>query len=56
VQFGISGVFNLGYGALLTVAAVTGYFLVGTGINFWLAMAIVAIGIVGLNRGIYVRL
>jgi branched-subunit amino acid ABC-type transport system permease component len=60
VQFGISGVFNLGYGALLTVSAFCGYFLVGIGVNFWLAMALVAVGVgivsVGLNRGIYLRL
>lgn len=60
VQFGISGVFNLGYGALLTVSAFCGYFLVGLGVNFWLAMVLVSVGVgllsVLINRGIYVRL
>jgi branched-subunit amino acid ABC-type transport system permease component len=60
VQFGISGVFNLAYGSLLTVAAFTGYFLVEQGISFWLAMVLVAAGTgivsVALNRAIYVPL
>lgn len=60
VQFGISGVFNLGYGALLTVAAFTGYYLVGHGVGFWLAVPMVAVVVgvlsVALNRGIYLPL
>lgn len=60
VQFGISGVFNLAYGALLTVSAFGGYYLVGVGVNFWLAMIIVAVGVgvlsVVINTSIYAPL
>ncbi len=60
VQFGVSGVFNLAYGSLLTVSAFIGYWLVEQGLNLWVAMVVVSVatGVLSLmlNRGIYVPL
>lgn len=43
VQFGISNVLNITYGALMTLAAYLGYWLLGFGIDIWETMAIVAV-------------
>ena len=43
VQFGISNVLNVSYGALLTLAAFVGYALLQIGISIWLALALTSI-------------
>lgn len=43
VQFGISNVLNVSYGALLTLAAFIGYAMLQVGMNIWLALALTAI-------------
>ena len=43
LQFGLSNVLNIAYGAFVTMAAFFGYMLVSWGINAWLAMALVGI-------------
>jgi branched-subunit amino acid ABC-type transport system permease component len=54
VQFGISNILNITYGALMTLAAYVGYALVNRGVNAWLALVIGAIVVgvvsVGYNR------
>ncbi len=56
VQFGISNVLNITYGALMTLAAYLGYALLGAGVNVWVAMAVaaaaIAIASALLNRGL----
>jgi branched-subunit amino acid ABC-type transport system permease component len=45
VQFGISNVLNITYGALMTLAAYTGYVLLGAGLGVWAALAVCAAAI-----------
>lgn len=56
LQFGISNVLNITYGALMSVAAFLGLFLLGLGLNIWLVMALGGILVgacsVALNRGL----
>ncbi|MGH7608838.1 MAG: branched-chain amino acid ABC transporter permease [Candidatus Dormibacteria bacterium] len=56
LQFGISNVLNITYGALMSLAAFLGLFLLGLGLNIWLAMALcgvmIALCSVALNRGL----
>lgn len=56
LQFGISNVLNITYGALMSVGAFLGLFMLGLGWNVWLIMAIggLVIGLcsVALNRGL----
>ncbi|MHB1577181.1 MAG: branched-chain amino acid ABC transporter permease [Candidatus Dormibacteria bacterium] len=56
LQFGISNVLNITYGALMSVGAFLGLFMLGLGWNVWLTMAIggLVIGLcsVALNRGL----
>lgn len=59
LQFGITNVLNLSYGAVMTVAAFMTFELTGVGSNPWLAMAIASLGAgalsVLLNRGIFMK-
>lgn len=54
VQFGISNVLNITYGAMMSLAAYLGYALLSAGVDVWEAMVIAAVGIAlasaGLNR------
>lgn len=43
LQFGLSNVLNIAYGAFVTLAAFLGYGLVAAGMSAWLAMAVVAV-------------
>ena len=56
LQFGISNVLNISYGALMSVGAFLGLFMLGLGLNIWLVMVIggLAVGAcsVVLNRGL----
>lgn len=56
LQFGISNVLNIAYGALMSIGAFLGLFLLGLGLNVWLAMVIAGLAIgacsVALNRGL----
>lgn len=45
VQFGISNVLNITYGALMTLAAYLGYALLAVGLGIWAALVTAAIGI-----------
>jgi branched-subunit amino acid ABC-type transport system permease component len=45
VQFGISNVLNITYGALMTLAAYLGYALLAAGTGVWPALALVAVAI-----------
>jgi branched-chain amino acid transport system permease protein/neutral amino acid transport system permease protein len=45
VQFGISNVLNITYGALMTLAAYLGYALLSAGTGVWLALALAAVAI-----------
>jgi branched-subunit amino acid ABC-type transport system permease component len=54
VQFGISNILNITYGALMTLAAYVGYALVNRGVNAWFALVIGAI-VVGLVSVAYNR-
>jgi branched-subunit amino acid ABC-type transport system permease component len=45
VQFGISNVLNITYGALMTLAAYLGYAVLAAGTGVWLALALVAVAI-----------
>jgi branched-subunit amino acid ABC-type transport system permease component len=45
VQFGISNVLNITYGALMTLAAYLGYALLQAGLGVWLALALAAVAI-----------
>ena len=60
LQFGISNVLNITYGALMSVGAFLGLFMLGLGWNVWLTMAIggLVIGVcsVALNRGLIMPL
>jgi branched-subunit amino acid ABC-type transport system permease component len=47
VQFGISNILNITYGALMTLAAYVGYVLITHGVNAWLALVLAAI-VVGI--------
>ena len=56
VQFGMSNVLNITYGALMTLGAYIGLFLIDRGINAWVALAIaglvVGVASVAFNRGL----
>ena len=56
VQFGISNVLNITYGAMMTLAAYVGYALLQAGIGVWTALAIcaavVALASVAFNRAL----
>lgn len=43
VQFGISNVLNITYGAMMTLAAFVGYAFLQLGINVWMTMAITSV-------------
>jgi len=43
LQFGLSNILNVAYGAFLTLAAFIGYALVGAGLNPWLAMLLASL-------------
>ena len=43
LQFGISNILNITYGALMTLAAYVGYVLITHGVNAWLALVLAAI-------------
>jgi branched-subunit amino acid ABC-type transport system permease component len=43
VQFAVSNYFNVAYGALLTLAAFIGFWLLSLGINVWIALVIAAL-------------
>ncbi len=49
VQFGISNVLNITYGALMTLAAYLGLVLVGWHLSVWLALVVVAVVIGGIS-------
>jgi branched-subunit amino acid ABC-type transport system permease component len=55
VQFGISNILNITYGALMTLAAYIGLVLINHGINAWAALAISAVA-VGAVSVIYNRI
>ncbi|HVD02044.1 MAG TPA: branched-chain amino acid ABC transporter permease [Candidatus Dormibacteraeota bacterium] len=55
VQFGISNILNITYGALMTLAAYIGLFLVDRGVNAWAALAVAAV-VVGVVSVLYHRL
>lgn len=55
VQFGISNILNITYGALMTLAAYIGLVLINHGINAWVALAISAVA-VGAVSVIYHRI
>lgn len=55
VQFGISNILNITYGALMTLAAYVGLLLISAGVNAWVALGISAV-VVGLVSVIYNRL
>jgi branched-chain amino acid transport system permease protein/neutral amino acid transport system permease protein len=50
VQFGISNILNITYGALMTLAAYIGLVLISHGVNAWLALVLgaIAVGIVSV--------
>ena len=56
VQFGMSNVLNITYGALMTLGAYIGLFLIDRGISAWIALAIagIVVGLVSVafNRGL----
>ena len=56
VQFGMSNVLNITYGALMTLGAYIGLFLIDRGVNAWVALAIaglvVGVASVAFNRGL----
>lgn len=56
LQFGISNVLNITYGALMSVGAFLGLFMLGLGWNVWVTMVVggLAVGVcsVALNRGL----
>src|SRR5437879_4019608 len=45
VQFGISNILNITYGALMTLAAYLGLFLVDAGLSAWVALPLVGIAV-----------
>ncbi|HEY5051494.1 MAG TPA: branched-chain amino acid ABC transporter permease [Acidothermaceae bacterium] len=55
VQFGISNILNITYGALMTLSAYIGLVLINHGINAWVALAISAVA-VGAVSVIYHRI
>ena len=55
VQFGISNILNITYGALMTLAAYIGLVLINRGINAWVTLAISAVAI-GTVSVIYHRI
>jgi branched-chain amino acid transport system permease protein/neutral amino acid transport system permease protein len=56
LQFGISNILNITYGAMMTLAAYLGLVLLSWGLNIWLVMAIggllIGVASVALNRGL----
>ncbi len=54
VQFGISNILNITYGALMTLAAYVGYVLITHGVNAWLALVLGAL-VVGAVSVVYHR-
>jgi branched-subunit amino acid ABC-type transport system permease component len=56
VQFGMSNVLNITYGALMTLGAYVGLFLIDRGVSAWVALAIagIVVGVVSVafNRGL----
>ncbi len=55
VQFGISNILNIGYGALMTLAAYIGLLLTNRGVSAWIALVVGAV-VVGVVSVIYSRL
>jgi branched-subunit amino acid ABC-type transport system permease component len=58
LQFGISNLFNLAFGATMTASAFIAYFCNAAGLNIWLSMVVGSLSGAALsyvlNRGIYV--
>lgn len=54
VQFGISNILNITYGALMTLAAYLGLLLINKGVDAWIALAIAGVA-VGVASVIYNR-
>jgi branched-chain amino acid transport system permease protein/neutral amino acid transport system permease protein len=54
VQFGISNILNIGYGALMTLAAYLGLLLTNRGVSAWIALAVGAV-VVGVVSVVYNR-
>jgi branched-subunit amino acid ABC-type transport system permease component len=52
LQFGLSNILNIAYGAFVTLAAFTGYVLIGLGWNPWLVMVVASV-ITGLLSVLY---
>ena len=56
VQFGISNVLNITYGALMTLAAFVGYAVLQTGLDIWIVLTVTSlatgVGSVLFNRGL----
>ena len=50
VQFGISNILNITYGALMTLAAYLGYVLISHGVNAWLALVLGALVVGAASR------
>ncbi|HVC42119.1 MAG TPA: branched-chain amino acid ABC transporter permease [Candidatus Saccharimonadales bacterium] len=55
VQFGISNILNITYGALMTLSAYIGLILINRGVNAWAALALSAVA-VGVVSVIYHRI
>jgi branched-subunit amino acid ABC-type transport system permease component len=55
VQFGISNILNITYGALMTLAAYVGLIMINRGLNAWVALAIAGLA-VGAVSVLYNRL
>lgn len=58
LQFGISNLFNLAFGATMTAAAFVAYFCNSAGLNIWLSLVVGSLSGAALsyvlNRGIYI--
>ena len=54
VQFGISNILNITYGALMTLSAYLGLLVINRGVSAWIALAVSAV-VVGLVSVIYNR-
>lgn len=56
LQFGLSNVLNIAYGAFVTVAAFLGWYLISAGMNPWLALVVVALASALLSLAYYLTL
>lgn len=55
IQFGISNILNIAYGALMTLAAYLGLLLIDHGVDAWVALGVAGVG-VGVVSVLYNRL